>query len=164
MPTTSYELDETPIVSPQDKLTLDILFGAPVPRTLTDAREMYLSLGKGPKNPIAQGQFDRAWKLVFEITADVTLDQLRREHANELVRRLLARRVTAETIRKYISQVSPVIASGIREFELSIKTPSRRLSFRIRPRSLIRRTRYSRSTNWHPFSSNVERLMTSGVG
>ncbi|WP_318337274.1 DUF6538 domain-containing protein [Defluviimonas sp. D31] len=115
--------DEPPHVSPQDHLTIEILRGAPIPRTLTDAREKHFELGKGPKNKVGEQQFDRAWNLLLEITGDMPLDGLRREHANEFVRRLVATGVGAETIKRYLSQVRPVINTGIREFELQATNP-----------------------------------------
>ena len=90
--------DPLPRPSPQDKLTIDILYGAPVPRTLSDAREKHFELGMGPKNKIAQGQFERAWSLLLEVAGDVTLENLRRDKANEFVLRLVARGSGAETI------------------------------------------------------------------
>lgn len=47
--------------NPQQKLTLDILYGAPVPKRLSEARDKHWALGTRPKNKVAQGQFDRAW-------------------------------------------------------------------------------------------------------
>ena len=119
-----YEVHEhRPQVSRQDRVTLDILNGAPVPRTLGDARKKHFELGKGPKNKIAEQQFERAWNVVLEVAGDITLDLLRREHANEYVRRLAATGVGAETIKRYLSQVRPVIVTGIREFELARTNP-----------------------------------------
>lgn len=57
-----------PVVSAQDKLTLYILYGAPVPKLLSDAKDKYFALGKGPKGKVAKDQFDRAWGLLLEIT------------------------------------------------------------------------------------------------
>lgn len=47
-------------ISAQDQLTLDILHGAPVPKTLEDARELQRSLGKGPKNKVARNKGRRS--------------------------------------------------------------------------------------------------------
>jgi integrase len=120
--------DPLPRPSPQDKLTIDILYGAPVPRTLSDAREKHFELGMGPKNKIAQGQFERAWSLLLEVAGDVTLENLRRDKANEFVLRLVARGSGAETIKKYLSQVRTVMNTGIREFELTINNPFDKLA------------------------------------
>lgn len=111
--------EEAAPVSAQDKLTLDILNGAPVPKTLKDVHDLYLSLGKGPKNKVGRGQFDRAWNLLFEVTGNKVLADVRRADANEYVSRLIDRGVSAETIRKYISQISPAIKLAIKEFELN---------------------------------------------
>lgn len=67
---------------------------------------------------MAQGQYDRAWKLLFEITGNKVITELRRSEANEFVSRLIAKGQSAETIRKYIAQISPVLKLAIREFEL----------------------------------------------
>jgi hypothetical protein len=95
--------------TPQDRLTLDLLNGALVPRTLGDANEQHFALGKGPKGKVAKQQFERAWKLLLEVAGDITLDNLRREHANAYVRQLAKSRVGAETIKRYLSHVRPVI-------------------------------------------------------
>jgi len=115
--------DPLPRPSPQDKLTIDILYGAPVPRTLSDAREKHFALGKGPKGKVARDQFERAWRLLLEVAGDVTLENLRRDKANELVSRMVSRGNSAETVQRYLSQVRPVIVTGIREFELTIPNP-----------------------------------------
>lgn len=111
--------DDAPPISAQDKLTIDILYGAPVPKTLKDAQELYLTLGKGPKNKVGRGQFDRAWNLLFDVAGNKVLADVRRADANEYVSHLIKRGVSAETIRKYISQISPAIKLAIKEFELS---------------------------------------------
>lgn len=116
-----YEQDDLrPIPSRQDRLTLDILRGASIPRSLTDAKEKHFELGKGPKNKVGQQQFDRAWKLLLEITGDITIENLKREHGNEFVRRLIKQGAGGETIKRYLSQVRPVISTAIVEFELAI--------------------------------------------
>jgi hypothetical protein len=115
------QFEEPEPLSPQDNLTLDILYGAPVPKTLLDAKELYISLGKGPKNKVAQGQFDRAWDLFSDITGNKVLGDIRRADANEFVSRLVAKGVSADTIRKYIAQINPAIKLAIKEFELDIK-------------------------------------------
>ncbi|MDB4112058.1 site-specific integrase [Yoonia sp.] len=112
-----------PRVSPQDKLTLDILYGAPVPKLLTDAKDKHFELGKGPKGKVATDQFERAWKLLLEITGDISLDHLKRDHGNEFVRRLVAKGVGPETVKRYLSPVRPVIRTGILEFELNRANP-----------------------------------------
>lgn len=45
-------------MSPQDGLTIDILYGQPMPRALSDARETHMALGKGPKGNVAEQQFE----------------------------------------------------------------------------------------------------------
>jgi len=110
-------------VSAQNRLTLDILYGKPIPRTLEDARRKHFELGKGPSNNIAEGQFNRAWSLLLRITGDITLEHLRREHANEFVRRLIRQGVGPETVKRYLSQVRPVVKTGIQEFELQLSNP-----------------------------------------
>ncbi|QYZ68831.1 DUF6538 domain-containing protein [Neotabrizicola shimadae] len=119
-----HEPDEPPpTVAPQDKLTIDLLFGAPVPRLLSDAKQKHFELGKGPKGKVATDQFNRAWNILLEIAGDLPLDQLRREHGNEFVRRLINQGAGPETIKRYLSQVRPVIQTGILEFELSKPNP-----------------------------------------
>ncbi|OOY27921.1 hypothetical protein BMI90_08435 [Thioclava sp. L04-15] len=112
-----------PKLTPQEQLTLDILYGEKVPRTLSEAKEEHFALGKGPKNKVGQQQFDRAWSLLMDITGDITLDCLNRSHANEFVRRLVASGVGPETVKRYLSQVRPVIKTGIQEFEISMNNP-----------------------------------------
>lgn len=112
--------EEPPQVSPQDKLTIDILRGAPIPRTLSDAKQKFFDLGKGPKGKVAESQFNRAWQRLIAITGDIPLDQLRRDHANQFVKDLLATNVSGETIRKYLVQIRPVIQTSILEFELDL--------------------------------------------
>jgi len=79
-----------PTLTAQEQLTVDILYGEKIPRTLSDAKDLHFELGKGPKNRVGEQQFDRAWNLLLEITGDITLDNLNREHAREFVRRLVA--------------------------------------------------------------------------
>lgn len=117
-----------PVASPQDKLTLDILYGAPVPKMLSDAKDKHFELGKGPKGKVAKDQFTRAWGLLLEITGDISLDHLKREHGNEFVNRLVKRGVGPETIKRYLAQVRPVISTGILEFELVRTNPFERLT------------------------------------
>jgi integrase len=105
-------------ISAQDQMTLGVLAGEAVPPTLSDAKDKHIELGKGPKNRSAQLQFDRAWNLLLEIAGDVPLDGLRRAHGNEFITRLVKNNAGAETIKRYLSQVRPVITTGIQEFEL----------------------------------------------
>jgi integrase len=112
--------EQSPKASPQDKLTVGILFGASIPRTLSDAKQKHFDLGKGPKGKIAEGQFDRAWRCLIGITGDIPLEQLRREHANSFVSELLKTGVTGQTIRKYIAQIRPLIQTALLEFELDL--------------------------------------------
>jgi integrase len=90
---------------------------------LSDAREKHFELGKGPKGKVARDQFERAWSLLLEVAGDVTLENLRRDKANEFVARMVTRGNGPETIKRYLSQVRPVINTGIREFELNMPNP-----------------------------------------
>lgn len=110
-----------PEPSAQDRLTLDLLMGKQVPRTLSDARDKHIELGKGPRNRIGQQQFDRAWDLLMGITGDAIITDVRRDHANQFVAKLRERDVSAETIRKYVYQIKPVLDTAIREFELKME-------------------------------------------
>jgi integrase len=117
-----------PRISPQDKLTLDILHGAPVPKLLSDARDKHFELGKGPKGKVAEAQFERAWNLLMRVAGDIPLDHLRREHGNEFVRSLVEDQgVGAETVKKYLAQVRPVISTGLLEFEIRKSHPFEKL-------------------------------------
>lgn len=107
----------------QDKLTLDFLMGKQVPRTLSDAKDKHTALGKGPRNKIGQQQFDRAWAMLFSITGDAIITDVRREQAHTFVEKLRDRGITAKTISKYVYQIKPVIDTAIREFELRIANP-----------------------------------------
>lgn len=109
-------------------MTLGILYGAPIPRTLTDARAKHFALGKGPKGKVAELQFKRAWDLFLEITGDITLQNLRRSHANEFVERLVKSGVGPETVKRYLSQIRPVVETGLREFEIDLKSPFEKLT------------------------------------
>lgn len=111
--------DQRPIPSRQDRLTLDILNGGKIPRSLSDAKDKHFELGKGPRNKTAQQQFDRAWNLLLEITGDITIDNIKREDGNEFVSRLIKQGAGAETIKRYLSQIRPVISTAIVEFELA---------------------------------------------
>lgn len=115
--------ENQPQPSAQDRLTLDLLNGKPIPRTLSDARDKHVELGKGPKNKTAQQQFDRAWDLLMEISGDAIITDVRREHANRFVAKLGQRGITGNTISKYVYQIKPVIDTAIREFELGIANP-----------------------------------------
>ena len=42
-----------PAPDPQSRPTLDLLMRKQVPRTLSDAQDKYLALGKGPRNKTA---------------------------------------------------------------------------------------------------------------
>lgn len=111
---------EPPEVSHQDKLTISILHGAPIPRTISDAKQIHFDLGKGPKGKTAEGQFNRAWVRLISITGDIPLAQIRREHANRFVRELLETGVSRATIKKYLAQIRPLIQTAILEFELDL--------------------------------------------
>lgn len=112
-----------PAPNPQNTLTLDLLMGKQVPRTLSDAREKHVSIGKGPRNKTAQQQYDRAWSVLLDITGDAMITDVRREHANQFVEKLRSRGITPETISKYVYQIKPVFDTAIREFELGIPNP-----------------------------------------
>ncbi|MFC0201239.1 tyrosine-type recombinase/integrase, partial [Paracoccus rhizosphaerae] len=115
--------DHRPTPTAQDSLTLDLLMGKAIPRTLSDAQEKHIDLGKGPRNKTAQQQYDRAWAMLLGITGDALLKDIRREHANQFVEKLRARGITSDTISKYVYQIKPVLDTGIREFELGISNP-----------------------------------------
>ena len=112
-----------PTPSPQNTLTLDLLMGKQIPRTLSDAQEKHISLGKGPRNKTAQQQYDRAWTVLTDITGEAIITDVRREHANQFVEKLRNRGITPETISKYVYQIKPVFDTAIREFELAIPNP-----------------------------------------
>ncbi|MBM3604421.1 MAG: hypothetical protein FJX25_06620 [Alphaproteobacteria bacterium] len=107
----------------QDRLTLDLLMGKQIPRTLSDAKDKHIGLGKGPRNKTAQQQFDRAWATLMGITGDAILKDVRREHANLFVEKLRDRGITGDTISKYVYQIKPLFDTAIREFELGIPNP-----------------------------------------
>ena len=115
--------DHRPAPTAQDSLTLDLLMGKQIPRTLSDAQEKHIALGKGPRNKTAQQQYDRAWSVLMGITGDAMLKDIRREDANLFVEKLRARGITSDTISKYVYQIEPVLDTGIREFELGIPNP-----------------------------------------
>lgn len=114
---------ERPAPSPQNRLTLDLLMGKAIPRTISDAKDKHVALGKGPRNKTAQQQFDRAWSVLMGITGDAIIKDVRREHANDYVGKLRDRGITADTISKYVYQIKPVFDTAIREFELGIPNP-----------------------------------------
>ena len=119
-----YEQGEyRPAPDPQSRLTYDLLMGKPMPRTLSDAQDKHIVLGKGPRNKTAQQQYDRAWSVLMGITGDAILTDVRREHANLYVEKLRNRGITADTISKYVYQIKPVFDTAIREFELGIANP-----------------------------------------
>lgn len=120
--------DYRPDPNPQNKLTLDLLMGKQIPRTLSDAKDKHTALGKGPKNKTAQQQYDRAWSVLMAITGDAIISDVRREHANKFVEALRKRGITSETISKYVYQIKPVFDTAIREFELGIPNPFESLS------------------------------------
>ncbi len=115
--------EELPMVSPQDKLTISILNGAPIPRFMSDAKQKHFDLGKGPRGKVAEGQFNRAWLRLMAITGNIPLDQLRREHANRFAKELDQTGVSGETVRKYVAQIRPLIQTAILEFELHLTNP-----------------------------------------
>ncbi|TJZ91515.1 hypothetical protein FA743_10425 [Paracoccus gahaiensis] len=115
--------EEHPAPSPQSSLTLDLLMGKAIPRTLSDAKDKHIELGKGPRNKTAQQQFDRAWSVLMGITGDAIIKDVRREQANAYVGKLRDRGITADTISKYVYQIKPVFDTAIREFELGIPNP-----------------------------------------
>lgn len=117
-----------PTPNPQSSLTLNLLMGKQIPRTLSDAQEKHIALGKGPRNKTAQQQYDRAWSVLMGITGDAIISDVRREHANLFVEKLRSRGITSETISKYVYQIKPVFDTGIREFELSISNPFENLT------------------------------------
>lgn len=124
-----YDIDEEPLeMSAQDKLTYDILTTGYVPKTLSDAKAKHIELGKLSKEPKQIQQFERAWGILLEVTGDITLDRLRREHANAFVRKVITRGKGPAgngpaTVERYLKQVSPVITTAIREFDLTISNP-----------------------------------------
>lgn len=99
-----------------------------VPRTLSDARDKHIELGKLSNEPKQIQQFELAWTILMGVTGDITLDNLRREHANLFVRAVIARGKGPKgngpaTVTRYLKQISPVITTGIREFELPMSNP-----------------------------------------
>ncbi|TKD17906.1 hypothetical protein FBT96_12220 [Rhodobacter capsulatus] len=99
-----------------------------MPKLLSDARAKHFDLGKGPKGKVAVAQFERAWGHLLEITGDIPLDHLSRDHANEFVQRLIKRGLSAETGKRYLAQVRPVIQTGLLEFEMSKVNPFEKLT------------------------------------
>lgn len=89
-----------PAPDPQSRLTLDLLMGKQVPRTLIDAQDKHIALGKGPRNKTAQQQYDRAWSVLLSITGDAILTDVRREHANQFIGKLRNQGIAADTISK----------------------------------------------------------------
>lgn len=115
--------EEQPALNRQNSLTLELLMGKAIPRTLSDAKDKHIALGKGPRNKTAQQQFDRSWSVLMAITGDAIIQDVRRDHANAFVGKLRDTGITAETISKYVYQIKPVFDTAIREFELGIPNP-----------------------------------------
>lgn len=120
--------EERPEPSRQTMMTYDMLMTGKVPKTLSDARDKHIELGKLSKEPKQIQQFERAWAILLEVTGDITLNNLTREHANQFVRKVIAKGKGPKgngpaTVERYLKQVSPVITTAIREFELSMNNP-----------------------------------------
>lgn len=49
---------------------------------LSDAKEKHIELGKGPKSKVGQDQFDRACRLLIEITGHKRIEDLSRAVSN----------------------------------------------------------------------------------
>ncbi|WP_234855284.1 DUF6538 domain-containing protein [Paracoccus everestensis] len=114
--------------SRQAMMTRDMLMTGNVPKTLSDARDKHIELGKRSKEPKQVQQFERAWAILLEVTGDITLNNLTRDHANRFVRKVITRGKGPNgngpaTVERYLKQVSPVITTAIREFELSMNNP-----------------------------------------
>ncbi len=120
--------DERVQPSPQAQLTYDMLMTGAVPKTLSDAREKHIELGKLSKEPKQIQQSERAWNILMDITGNITLDNLKREHANQFVRAVIAKGKGPKgngpaTVERYLKQISPIITTAIREFELAMNNP-----------------------------------------
>lgn len=62
------------------------------------------------------------------VTGDITLNNLRRDHANRFVKAVISQGKGPNgngpaTVERYLKQVSPVITTAIREFELPMTNP-----------------------------------------
>jgi hypothetical protein len=68
-------------------MTHDMLMTGNVPKSLRDARDKHIELGKLSKEPKQIQQFERAWAILIEITGDITLTS---EHAKQFVRKAIA--------------------------------------------------------------------------
>lgn len=120
--------EDRPAPSRQALMTHDMLMTGSIPRTLNDARDKHIDLGKLSKEPKQVQQFERAWGILMEVTGDITLNNLTRDHANQFVRKVIAkgkgpRGNGPATVERYLKQVSPVVTTAIREFELSMNNP-----------------------------------------
>ena len=106
-----------------EQRALDLSNGAPRWRTLSDAKDKHFALGGRPKGKQSAAQFNLAWNLLLEVCkGDIAIEEIRREeHVNKFVNILKERGRRKATIERYLSQISPVIETGIREFEISCK-------------------------------------------
>lgn len=104
---------------PVPQLALDLFKGRPLPKTLSDARRKHFELGLGPKGEQALGQFENAWNRLLRITGDVAIESVSREQANAFVAGLVEDGLAPTTIKRYLAQVSPVMKTGLREFEIA---------------------------------------------
>jgi integrase len=120
--------EDRPDPTRQERMTYDMLMTGNVPKTLSDARDKHIELGKLSKEPKQVQQFERAWAILLEVTGDITLNNLTRDHANQFVRKVITKGKGPKgngpaTVERYLKQVSPVITTAIREFELRMNNP-----------------------------------------
>jgi integrase len=120
--------EDRPAPNRQALMTHNMLMTGSVPKTLSDARDKHIELGKLSKEPKQVQQFERAWAILLSVTGDIMLNNLTREHANQFVRKVIAQGKGPKgngpaTVERYLRQVSPVITTAIREFELSMNNP-----------------------------------------
>lgn len=83
--------EERPEPSHQTLITYDMLMTGNVPKTLGDAGDKHIEPGKLSKETKQIQQFERAWAILMEVTGDITLNNLTREHANQFVRKVISK-------------------------------------------------------------------------
>lgn len=71
--------EERPVPSHQTLTTYDMLMTGNVPKTLGDARDKHIELGKLTEETKQIQQSERAWAILMEVTGDITPNNLTRE-------------------------------------------------------------------------------------
>ena len=104
-----------------EKLAADLFYGEKVMPFFSDAVELYEQLQGKKSSEKSKANRRKVMSELFAVAGDLPIDQSKRQHANDLVKRLVSKGNKTTTIKRKLNYLAPVMATALREYEIDKK-------------------------------------------